>query len=434
MRTFCKQGSARVRFSVRYRQPVRLRASSRRTWSPARWGLLLALPAAALAAGVVGSNLGHAASRTVAAPSAIDFRTLQVVNSRFVGRVRILPHTRGVRWKLRIDSRFLPSLRVRTTRFSSPFVAPGDHRTQAILLDKRGKRIAASPVRSVHVDALVAAAGDIACDPAEPGFAGTGPECHQRQTAALLGLRHYSAIFTLGDEQYECGAANAFEGSYDKTWGKYKAITHPAVGDHEYGTTKLGCPKGTAARDYFAYFGAAAGPPSEGYYSFDLAGWHIVVLNANCDEIGGCGTGSPEEQWLAADLAAHPALCTAAYWHEPRFSSALAGDDTQVDAFWRDLYAAHAEVVLNGHAHVYERYAPQTPDAVAAPDGITEFVVGVGGRSFSVFQPQLEPLSVSREADTYGLLALTLRKSSYSYQFVPEQGKTYADAGTVACH
>jgi acid phosphatase type 7 len=400
----------------------------------ARRGLLAILPAAILAASIVGSNLGHAASRSVAAPRAIDFRSLQVVNSRLVGRVRILSHTRGVRWKLRIDSRFLPSSRLRITRFSSPFVAPGDHRAQAILLDKRGKRIAASPVRAVHVDALVAAAGDIACDPSEPGFAGTGPECHHRQTASLLGLRHYSAIFTLGDEQYECGALNAFKVSYDKSWGKYKSITHPAVGDHEYGTKKLGCPKGTSARDYFAYFGAAAGPPSRGYYSYDLAGWHIVVLNANCEEIGGCAAGSPEEQWLAADLAAHPALCTAAYWHEPRFSSALAGDDGQVDAFWRDLYAAHAEFVLNGHAHVYERFAPQTPDAVAAPDGITEFVVGVGGRSFSVFEPQFEPLSVAHEVGTYGILALTLRKSSYSFQFVPEPGKTYSDSGAAACH
>jgi acid phosphatase type 7 len=392
------------------------------------------LLAAVVAASLLGSDLGQAAPSSLAAPRAIDIRTLNVSNSRLVGSVRILPHTRGTRWKLRIDGRSLAASPVRLKRFSSPFLAPGNHRAQAILFDKRGRQIAASTVRSIYINAVVAAAGDIACDPADPGFAGTGPECHQRQTAALLGERHYSAILTLGDEQYECGASNAFMRSYDLTWGKYKSITHPAVGDHEYGTTKLGCPKGTAARDYFAYFGAAAGLPSQGYYSFDLGGWHIVVLNANCDEIGGCGVGSPEEQWLAADLAAHPALCTAAYWHEPRFSSAMAGDDTQVDAFWRDLYAAHAEIVLNGHAHVYERFAPQTPDAVAAPDGITEFVVGVGGRSFAAFQPQIEPLSAVREVGTYGILGLTLGKSGYSFQFVPEQGKTFTDSGSSACH
>jgi hypothetical protein len=386
-----------------------------------------------VAAALLGGDLGHAAPSSSAA-RAIELPPLHVSNSRLVGSVRILPHTRGTRWRLRVDTRFLPTSPVRTKRFSSPFLAPGDHSAQAILLDKRGRRIAASTVQSMHVDAVVAAAGDIACDPANPGFAGSGAECHQWQTAALLGLRHYSAIFTLGDEQYECGASNAFRQSYDLTWGRYKSITHPAVGDHEYGTTKLGCPKGTAAADYFAYFGAAAGPPAQGYYSFDLGGWHIVVLNANCDEIGGCGVGSPEEQWLAADLAAHPALCTAAYWHEPRFSSALTGDDVHVDAFWRDLYAAHAEIVLNGHAHVYERFAPQTPDAVAAPDGITEFVVGVGGRSFAALRPQLEPLSAVSEIGTYGILSLTLGQRGYSFRFVPEHGKTFTDSGSAACH
>jgi hypothetical protein len=382
----------------------------------------------------VGAGLVHASSSGGSAGHAIDIRSLSVANSRLVGRVRILPRTRGVRWRLRIDSRLLPSSPVRTTTFSSPFLVPGDHKAQAILLDKGGKSIATSAVRSIHVDALVAAAGDIACEPSDPAFAGAGNACHHRQTAALLDLRHYSAIFTLGDEQYECGTADAFKLAYGPTWGKYKAITHPAVGDHEYGTTKLGCPKGTGAHDYFAYFGAAAGSPSAGYYSFDLGGWHVVVLNANCDEIGGCDVGSPQERWLAADLAAHPALCTIAYWHQPRWSSALTGDDSQVDAFWRDLYAAHAEIVLNGHAHMYERFAPQTPDGTPSPDGITQFIVGVGGRSFSALLPQPSPQSVVREVGTFGILSLTLRQKSYGYQFIPEKGKTFTDSGSVACH
>jgi hypothetical protein len=392
--------------------------------------------ALAVAGFVRASSSGASAvsSSGARAARAIDIRSLAVADSRLVGRVRILPHTRGVRWRLRIDARRLPSSPVRTTAFSSPFLAPGDHKAQAILLDKRGKSIATSPVRSIYVDALVAAAGDIVCEPSDPAFAGKGDACHHRQTAALLALHHYSAVLTLGDEQYECGTAGAFKLGYDPTWGKYKAITHPAVGDHEYGTTKLGCPKGTAAHDYFAYFGAAAGSPQTGYYSFDLGGWHVVVLNANCDEIGGCEAGSPQERWLAADLAAHPALCTLAYWHQPRWSSALAGDDSQVDAFWRDLYAAHAELVLNGHAHIYERFAPQTPDGTPSPDGITQFIVGVGGRSFSALLPQPSPQSVVREVGTFGVLGLTLRQKGYSYQFIPEQGKTFTDSGSVVCH
>jgi hypothetical protein len=333
-----------------------------------------------------------------------------------------------------VDGKGSATSPLRTKVASSPFLTPGDHKFQAVLLSRRKKPVAASPPRPFHVDALVAAAGDIACDPADVGYAGTGVNCHQRQTAALLAQQHYAAILTLGDEQYECGSANAFHVSYDTTWGKYKSITHPAAGDHEYGTTKVGCPGDSQARDYFAYFGAAAGDPTKGYYSYDLAGWHLVVLNANCSEVGGCGAGSPQEQWLAADLAAHPALCTLAYWHEPRFSSTLAGSEKQTDAFWRDLYAAHAELVLNGHAHVYERFAPQNPDGVAAADGITEFIVGVGGKSFSGFTNPPLPLSVAREVGTYGLLALTLGTKSYSWKFVPEKGKTFSDSGSAACH
>jgi hypothetical protein len=377
---------------------------------------------------------GHAAGAQRAAKrSSIGLVSAPVADARVVAHVVIRAQPAAVRWKLRVDGKSTTASPVKVKVITSGFLVPGDHKVQALLLDRRGAPLATSAIRVVHVDALIAAAGDIACDPADPGYAGTGPECHQRQTAKLLALRHYAGVLTLGDEQYECGTTNAFQQSYATTWGKYKAITHPAVGDHEYGTTKLTCPKATAARDYFAYFGPAAGDPTKGYYSFDLGGWHMIALNGNCDEVGGCGAGSPQEQWLAADLAAHPALCTLAYWHEPLFSSALAGDTGQVVDLWRDLYAAHTELVLNGHAHVYERMAPQTPDGIAAADGIRQFVVGVGGRSFSQFVAPVKPLSVARQADTYGLLALTLGKKSYTWQFVPEAGKSYSDTGSAAC-
>lgn len=377
---------------------------------------------------------GAAAARLVRGAPLIRVTSVRVANSRLVVEIRIKASSTATRWKLRIDGKALSAVSLKTKSASSPFLAPGDHRVQALLLNRRGAPLAVSALVTTHVDAVVAAAGDVACDPTQAGYAGTATECHFRQTAALLGLRHYAAILTLGDEQYECGASAAFSVSYDPTWGRYKAITHPAVGDHEYGTTKIGCPKGTQASGYYEYFGAAAGDPTKGYYSFDLGGWHIVVLNGNCDDVGGCFVGSPQEQWLAADLAAHPTACTLAYWHQPRFTSGLAGDDPQVDPFWRDLYASHAELVLNGHAHVYERFAPQTPDATAAADGLAEFMVGVGGRSLSSFEPTPEPLSMARQADTFGILSLTLGKNNYSWQFIPEQGKSYSDSGSARCH
>jgi hypothetical protein len=366
--------------------------------------------------------------------ASIGLSGAKVSNSRLVATVRIHATAAAAKWKLRLDGKQLNALPLRTRVVTTGFLAPGHHTVQALLLNGHGTSIARSATRAFYIDAIVAAAGDIVCDPGDPGFAGTGGECHHRQTAALLALRHYQAIFALGDEQYECGNASAFQTAYAPTWGKYKSITHPAVGDHEYGTTKLGCPKNTHAADYFRYFGAAAGDPSKGYYGFTIGDWHAIVLNANCDEIGGCGVGSPEETWLAADLQAHPALCTVAYWHEPRFSSALAGDATQTDAFWRDLYAAHAELVLNGHAHIYERFVAQNPDGVPTPDGITEIIAGVGGRSFAGLEQAPHANSVVRENTTYGILSLTLGKSRFSWQFVPEKGKTFSDSGSGACH
>jgi hypothetical protein len=383
---------------------------------------------------VLGATAGEA--RTAKAPtrSTIALTRVGLTNSKLVATVKLRASKTATRWRLRIDGKQLAAVSLKKRVATTGFLAPGDHTVQAVVQNRRGATLARSTTRTFHVNAIVAAAGDIVCDPTDPGYAGTGAECHFRQTLALLGLKHYHAIFTLGDEQYECGTANAFQVAYASTWGKYKSITHPAVGDHEYGTTKLDCGGGNKASGYFSYFGAAAGDPTKGYYSYDLGGWHVVVLNANCNEIGGCQAGSPEETWLQADLAAHPALCTVAYWHEPRWSSALAGDATQTDAFWRDLYAAKVDLVLNGHAHIYERFAPQNPDGVVVPDGITEIISGVGGRSFAAITNPPHANSVVRENDTYGIVSLSLGKTGYSWQFVPEQGKTFTDSGSAACH
>jgi hypothetical protein len=275
-------------------------------------------------------------------------------------------------------------------------------------------------------DPVVAAAGDIACDPD-----GAGPSrstCQMRATARLLRGRRLAAVLPLGDLQYENGALLEFDRGYGATWGRFKAISHPTIGNHEYLSGYPG---------YFEYFGTAAGPGRRGYYSFDVGTWHLVSLNANCGEIGGCGVGSTEVRWLRRDLREHPARCTLAYWHQPHFSSGEHGSDdggaNPTGAFWEALYAAGGEVVLGGHEHDYERFAPQTP--TGRPDterGIREFVVGTGGRSHYHFH-RIQGNSVARDDTHFGVLFLTLRTDAYSWRFVSTDGHTI-DAGTGKCH
>jgi hypothetical protein len=276
---------------------------------------------------------------------------------------------------------------------------------------------------------VIAAAGDIACDPETPAYnggSGTTSECQEGATARLLIRGHFTAVLTLGDNQYDAGSLAAYQTSYDSSWGLVKAITHPAPGNHEYGTP--------GASGYFRYFGAAAGRPANGYYSFQIGTWHLVSLNSNCSAIGGCGTGSPEERWLRADLTSHPARCTLAVWHHPRFSSGVHGDNAVTSALWQDLSAAHADLVLTGHDHDYERFAPLDPNGrVDGSRGIREFVVGTGGRSHSGFL-LIRPGSQARNSTTFGILALTLRPTGYDWHFVPVAGGTYTDKGSGSCH
>ena len=276
-------------------------------------------------------------------------------------------------------------------------------------------------------DPIIAAAGDIACDPSDGSFNGgngTTNNCRQKAVSDLFVGRNFSAVLALGDIQYEDGAASKYLQSFDPSWGRAKNIIRPAVGNHEYLTA--------GASGYFNYFGAAAGNSSKGYYSFDIGAWHIIALNSNCSQVGGCGVGSPQEQWLKADLAAHPTMCTLAYWHHPRFSSGQHGSNTSYGAFWNALYAARAELVLSGHDHDYERFAPQNPSGAADSNGIQQFVVGTGGKNHYQFM-SIQPNSVVRNPDTYGILKLTLHATSYDWQFVPEPGKTFTDSGTRNC-
>jgi len=196
-------------------------------------------------------------------------------------------------------------------------------------------------------------------------------------TAKLLEANP-GTVMALGDLAYPNGTPDDFK-CYHKTWGRVKDRTRPAVGNHEFHST--------GASYYFQYFGSAAGDPKTGYYSYDLGAWHIVVLNSECQQVGGCEAGSSQEKWLRADLAAHPVGCTLAYFHKPRFSSGLNhGNDPEVGAFWQALYDYNAELILNGHDHDYERFAPQDPGGNADPKrGIREFVVGTGGKNHREF-------------------------------------------------
>jgi hypothetical protein len=247
------------------------------------------------------------------------------------------------------------------------------------------------------------------------------------RTAALLD-KIPGTVFTLGDNAYGSGTRSQFEDCYHPTWGRHRWRTRPALGNHDQRT------KGS--RGYFAYFGKNAGPPDRGYYSYDRGAWHIVVLNSNCVmRPRGCEEGSPQVKWLRADLAANSKKCTLAYWHHTRWSSARNhGNDPGVASFWRALYDYGAEVVLSAHDHVYERFFPQTPDGRADPHfGIRQFVVGTGGATHYRFGAP-KPNSQVRNADTWGVLQLTLHDGSFDWRFVPEAGRNFRDSGSGKCH
>jgi fibronectin type 3 domain-containing protein len=286
-------------------------------------------------------------------------------------------------------------------------------------------------------DPVIAVGGDIACRPDKTVDA---THCAQGKTGAVLTAINPVAVLPLGDSQYDSGTAAEYSGSYDATgWGTDKSISRPSTGNHEYRTA--------GATDYYAYFGPNAGDPQTGYYSWDVpvpnaASWHMIALNSECAVLGGgsitagCGAGSSQESWLRADLAAHKNQCIVAYWHRPRFSSSsTTPSSTTYTAFWNDLYSAGADVVLNGHAHDYERFAPQTSAGVSDPaKGIVEFVVGTGGVGFQTMGPGIAN-SIVRNASAFGVLKMTLHASSYDFQFVPATGYTLTDSGTnIPCH
>lgn len=275
---------------------------------------------------------------------------------------------------------------------------------------------------------VIMAAGDIACSPDDikkVKASGKSAACKMQETADLLVKQPLAAVLALGDLQYPKGELANFQASYNRSWGKVKSMTWPVPGNHEYYTPQ--------ATGYYQYFGAIAQDPRQGYYSYDLGKWHLIALNSNCKDVS-CAPGSPQEQWLKADLAANQHKCTLAYWHHPRFSSGLHNNNADTAAFWQALYAAGADVILTGHDHEYERFAPQTPDAKADPQrGIRQFVIGTGGFNLRPFRNQ-QVNSEVRHSDSFGVLKLTLKPQSYDWQFVPIQGQTFQDSGSAKCH
>jgi acid phosphatase type 7 len=280
-------------------------------------------------------------------------------------------------------------------------------------------------------DPVIAAAGDIACDPADPGYnggAGTQDRCQQRATSNLLVGAGFAAVLPLGDIQYNAPSPSNLAEVYDPTWGRAKSISRPILGNHDGSGTS-----------YFNYFNGVgvdngpAGPRGRGYYSYDVGTWHIVALNSNCTMVA-CGAGSIQESWLRADLAAHPSACTLAYWHHPRYSSGHDGSHVTLQAFWSDLHAAGAELVLSGHSHDYERFAPKDPNGQVSPGGIRQFVVGTGGAFFTGIGTSRVPGSEAIQNTTFGVLQLTLHPTSYDWRFEPIAGSTWTDSGSTPCH
>ena len=293
----------------------------------------------------------------------------------------------------------------------------------------------ASPAsKGVDSTMVVMAAGDIACDPVDPTInlgRGTATRCRQADTARLLSGA--DLILTLGDNQYECGGLTAYRASFDRSWGAFKSRIRPAIGNHEHNATGskgvgTSCDATRSGGGYFTYFGSAA---PAGAYSFDMGGWHFATVDSTCGlSAVHCAA---EAMWLATDLAAHPVACSLVFYHHPRWSSGGHGDILTSDPFWRVAAAAGVDVILSGHDHDYERFAPMAANGGASAAGVREFVVGTGGRNFTAFSV-IQRNSVVRNANTFGVLKLTMHPTSYDWQFLPIAGQTFTDRGSGSCH
>lgn len=280
-------------------------------------------------------------------------------------------------------------------------------------------------VKQLHPDSrdpVVIAAGDISCASGES----TNDECNQDLTARLVEAVNPDAVLTLGDLQYPTGEYKNFTSYFDKTWGRFKNKIRPAVGNHEYSDP--------GAKGYFKYFETAAGSPEQGYYSFNLGpNWHLISINSNCPEAGGCEENSPQYNWLKHDLEASSAPCTLVYWHHPRFSSGLHGNNRFMEDIFSLIYKHNVELVLSGHDHDYERFAKTNPSGQKDDNGIRSFVVGTGGRNLYRFLSKPE-ISEVRQNKEFGVLKLVLHENSYTWEFQSIKQDGFKDSGEDFCH
>jgi peptidoglycan/xylan/chitin deacetylase (PgdA/CDA1 family) len=327
------------------------------------------------------------------------------------------------------------------TYSGQPFTIGSPETIKAFSVDNDGN-VEAVQSQTIDVqpnpDPIIGAAGDIACDPSSPAFnggLGTGTDCVAADTAGLLG--GVDAVLPIGDDQYDCGGLAAFNQAYDPTWGVKKAITYPVPGDKDYATTGgTDCPS-TPGAGYYSYFGARAGDPSKGYYSYNLGAWHVVALNtAPCpDDPTTCAAGSAQDTWLKADLATNPSQCTLAYFQNPRWVSSGSGGDATYQPIWQDLYNGGVDVVMNGDTHWYERFQPMNASGKAdSTYGVREFVVGTGGAGLDDTPPTRLTTSQVLNQVTHGVMRMTLHNGSFDWQFVHANDGTFTDSGTANCH
>ena len=282
---------------------------------------------------------------------------------------------------------------------------------------------AAVPLASAAVgrhEAVIAAAGDIVCNPATPTSATT---CQHSATGALVTAANADRVLALGDLQYSDGALASFLGAYDPVWGAFKATTLPVPGNHEYGTA--------GAAGYFDYWGAQAGERTQGWYATRIGSWLVLSLNSNCSSIGGCGRDSAQGVWLESQLRSSTATCQLAYWHHPRFSSGLHGDSEAVQPLWGILQEYQAELVLAGHDHGFERFEPMLDDGTLSSAGIASYVIGTGGvdlRDFSAARPG-SAVRIKR----FGIGVIDLYANGWAAEFRATDGTTSSDGVVHEC-
>ncbi len=279
-------------------------------------------------------------------------------------------------------------------------------------------------------DPVIAAAGDIACDPTSGNFnggQGTTAACRQMATSDIIeDDPAIAAVLTLGDDQYGCGGFSAFEASFDPSWGRFRAKIHPVPGNHEYQTSG-GSDCAPNAAGYFRYFGSAAGN-AQGDYAWNIGAWHMIALNGECADVGGCDAGSPQGQFLQSHLGT--SKCTLAYWHEPYYNGGGISS-SKYAYFWQTLRGANADIVLNGHIHTYARFAPQDASGNVDAHGVRQFIVGTGGEDHGSLNGSTN-VQASAGGD-FGVLELTLHPASYSWKMVSTNGSVL-DSGTAGCN